>query len=369
MTTALRGAALAVLLGGSLLAQTEAIRSIPPPATSLPPESQSAGISRFSFLVYGDMRSRHDGVYIQPDHLMVVEGMLGAIKRLEGTPFPVKFVLANGDGVLDGRQVLQWNRSFVDVVSRLVRDGNVPYFPASGNHDVTSGRTVDAPGRAEGLRNFLAVNAELIPAEGTPRRLAGFPAYAFGYGNTFFLTFDSNVSADDTQFAWVKGQLEGLDRSRYVNVVVFFHHTIFSSGPHGGVVVEVPTAALRSKYMPLFNAHHVKAVFSGHEHLFEHWVERYEDATGSHRMDLIVTGGGGAPLSGYQGEPETRTFNLANHASMEHVVRPGMNAGDNPYHFVIVRVDGSRFSMEVVGVDWGRTFRPYRSNAIDFENP
>jgi hypothetical protein len=267
--------------------------------------------------------------------------------------------------VVNGSDVLQLNKSFLDVASRLIRDGNIPYFMAAGNHDVTNGATVDAPGRAEGLKNFLDLNAALIPAERTPRRLAGFPTYAFGYGNTFFLALDSNIAADDTQFAWVKGQLEGLNRSRYVNVVVYFHHPVFSSGPHGGIVVEPSTAVLRTKYMPLFNTHHVNALFAGHEHLFEHWVERYEDASGAHRMDLVVTGGGGAPPYSYLGEPETRTFNLANHASMEHVVKPGMEPGDNPYHFVIVRVDGNRLAMEVVGVDWGRTFRPYRSNAIE----
>ena len=120
--------------------------------------------------------------------------------------------------------------------------------------------------------------------------------------------------------------------------------------------------------MPLFNAHHVKAVFSGHEHFFEHWVERYEDAAGAHRMDLIVSGGGGAPPYAYQGEPETRTFNVINHAVMEHLVKPGMNPGDNPYHFCIVRVDGEKLSVEVVGVDWGSTFRPYRTNTTDLED-
>lgn len=360
---------IAVIAGATLLGQTETANPLPQAATPFPTESQTAGVARFSFLVYGDTRGRHDGVSIQPDHLMVVEGMLGAIKRLQSSAYPVRLVLLSGDGVVNGRDVAQWNKSFVDVASRLIRDGNVPYFMTAGNHDVTSGQTVDAPGRAEGLKNFLAVNAAFIPADGTPRRLTGFPTYGFGYGNTFFLTFDSNVAADQTQFAWVEAQLKGLDRSRYVNIVAFFHHPVFSSGPHGGTVVEAPTAALRAKYMPLFNAHHVKAVFAGHEHLFEHWVERYEDTTGRHRMDLVVSGGGGAPPYAYQGEPETRTFNLANHASLEHLVKPGMNPGDNPYHFVIVRVDEERLSMEVVGVDWGRSFQPYRSNKVDLEAP
>ena len=82
-------------------------------------------------------------------------------------------------------------------------------------------------------------------------------------------------------------------------------------------------------------------------------------------MDLIVSGGGGAPPYSYQGEPETRTFNMANQAAMEHLVKPGLNPGDNPYHFLIVHVNGDKLSIEVVGVDWGSTFRPYRSNAAE----
>lgn len=42
-------------------------------------------------------------------------------------------------------------------------------------------------------------------------------------------------------------------------------------------------------------------------------------------------------------------------------MRPGMNPGDNPYHFVVVHVDGARVWLEVIGVDWGRGFQPYKS--------
>src|SRR5205823_2911193 len=142
----------------------------------------------------------------------------------------------------------------------------------------------------------------VIPPDGSPRRLSGYPTYAAGYGNTFIISFDSNIAADSAQYEWVRRQLEGLDRRRYINVVVFCHQPAFSSGPHGGSIVEPATAVIRSKYMPLFRKHHVRLFFSGHEHLFEHWVERYQDAGRSFRLDHIVSGGGGAPLYAYQGE-------------------------------------------------------------------
>jgi hypothetical protein len=221
------------------------------------------------------------------------------------------------------------------------------------------------------VRNYLDAMSALMPADGSPRRLAGYPTYAFGYGNTFVLALDSNIAGDQTQFEWTTRQLEGLDRARYVNVIVFFHHPPFSSGPHGGAIVEQAALLVRTRYMPLFRAHHVRLLFAGHEHLFEHWVERYADATGAYRMDEIVTGGGGAPIYPYLGEPDIRDYirtNAENQVTLEHLVKPDATRGGNPYHFVIVRVDGDQLGLEVVGVDWGVGFQPYRSNKVELQD-
>ena len=349
----------------------ELVKPIAAPTRPLPSEEASAEVRRFSFVVYGDTRGRADGQEVQRDHSLVVDSMLAAIQRLERTDFPVKFILQSGDAVVDGRDPRQWNVSFVGLVNRLTTEGGVPYFLVPGNHDVTAAKGINAAERQKGLRNFLDAMAHLIPLDNAPRRLPGYPTYAFGYGNTFVIGLDSNIASDSTQYRWVKSQLEGLDRSRYVNVIVFFHHPVFSSGPHGGARIEPPSAALRSMYMPLFRAHHVKALFAGHDHLFEHWIERYVDGSGQHRMDQVVTGGGGAPLYTYQGEPNLTSYLKANESSkvqLAHLVKPGPQPSDNPYHFVIVRVDGERMDMEVIGVDWGSGFRPYGSDRVDLRD-
>ena len=340
------------------------VEAIAPPRTPLPPEAMSAGVTRFSFIVYGDTRGRHDGTDLQYEHGLVVEGMVRTIAALASGPDPVRFILQSGDAVVDGRDARQWNASFVALINRLTSEGGVPYYLAAGNHDVTSAAELDAPGRQQGLRNYLSAVAQLIPPDGATRRLAGYPTYAIGYGNTFVIGFDSNIAEDSTQLAWVRSQLEGLDRRRYPNVVAFFHHPVFSSGPHGGALVERPTAALRARYMPLFRRHQVRLLFAGHDHVYEHWIERYRDATGVHRIDQIVSGGGGAPLYTYRGEPDLRDYVRAAGADsvrLEHVVRPGAEEGDSPYHYVVVHVDGAMMWLEVIGVDWGRTFAPYRS--------
>jgi hypothetical protein len=297
--------------------------------------------------------------------------MLKQIKQLRHTEYPVRFVLQSGDAVQHGQNAKEWNVSFIPLINRLTTEGGVSYFLAPGNHDVSHEATVDAPGRQQPLKNYLDALSALIPPDGSPHRLARYPVFSFGYGNTFVIGFDANIAGDQKQFEWVKSQLEGVDQKRYVNVIVFCHQAPFSSGPHGGPRVEAPTVELRNKYMPLFRAHHVRAVFSGHEHLFEHWVEHYTDASGRHRMDLIVSGGGGAPIYTYTGEPILDEYLKANEAGkveLKHLVRPSVDAGLNPYHYLLVRVDGENLDMQVITVDWGKGFEPYRSNRVTLKD-
>ena len=365
-----RGFALLCLMPAFGAAQATTARDsvlpIKPPATSLPAESATAHMKKFSFIAYGDTRGRHDGTQLQAEHTLVMEAMLGAIRRVAGTPDAIRFVLQSGDAVVSGRVGAQLTVSYVPIIERLTQEG-VSYFLSVGNHDVGSSYDLADSMRVAGLRNYFSANAKLIPVEGSPRRLKGYPTYGFGYGNTFFIAFDSDIPDDQVQFDWVKAQLDGLDRRRYANVALFFHHPPFSSGPHGGANIERQAASLRTKWMPLFRTHHVRLLLTGHEHLFEHWVEHYADASGSHRIDEIVSGGGGAPLYSYTGEPDLRDYQLVNAAAkvrLEHLARPSSEAGANPFHFVIVHVDGEDISVEVVGVDWGRGFAPYRTNGM-----
>lgn len=348
---------------------TTIVVPIAPSIVPLPSEQASAGVKKFSFIAYGDTRGGLDGIALQTNHSLVVASMLRTIVARAATADPIKFVVQSGDAVTDGRSALQLTVSYVPVVNRLT-DAGLPYFLAVGNHDVRNSPNLADSDRVRGLKNYLTANKNLIPPDGSPRRLSGYPTYSFIYGNTFVLLFDSIIAADSTQYNWIRSQLEGLDRSRIANIVVVCHHPAFSSGPHGGPTVEASTLAIRQMYMPLFRKHHVKLFITGHEHLFEHWVERYTDATGQHRLDQIVSGGGGAPLYGYSGEPDIKPYLAANTASavtLEHLVKPGLQPGESPYHYLVVHVDGEKIRIEVIGVDWGQNFRPYRGNLIPLD--
>jgi hypothetical protein len=378
LLTALALAAVAVLRPGAQQRNQPddvQVRPIEAPARPLPSEAATARVKKFSFFVYGDTRSQGpsqsgeaapDGRELQQAHSAVVDAMIATAQTLASTNYPVRFVVSSGDAVLYGPNGAMWNVSYVPVIDRLTRQAGLPFFFAPGNHDMTA-RPAGDPEREHGLRNTLSAMSKLMPPDGSPRRLDGYPTSAFGYGNAFFILLDSNIATDDKQLAWVARQLEGLNRSRYRHVVAIFHHPPFSTGPHGGPLLEPAAAAIRNVYLPLFRKHHVRMTITGHEHLLDHFVERYEDGGRAYRMDHLVSGGGGAPTYVYSSEPDLQLYlreNAAQHVRLEHLIKPGPTVDDNPHHFVIVRVDGDRVSLEVVGT--GPTpYVPYGTQRVD----
>jgi 3',5'-cyclic AMP phosphodiesterase CpdA len=367
-----------------------AVRPIQPPDTPLPPEPASAGVRRFSFIAYGDTRcdcrvDETDALTLlparseaQPDHALVVDSMAARIAALASSPYPVRLVVQSGDAVFRGPDGGRWNDVFTPIIEKLTRGAGVPFFFAAGNHDVT-GTPAGDPHHSLGLHNTLSAISRLIPSEGSPRRLNGYATYAFGYGNAFFIVLDSNIPSDAVQLAWTSDQLDHLDRVRYQHVIVVLHHPPFTSGRYSGVSTAslLPGAqpaagglssqalVLRNLYLPLFRKHHVRMIISGHDHLYDHWVEWYLDKGVTFRMDDIVSGGGGAPTYVYTGEPDLREYLAAGavqQVRVEHLMKPGAAVVDNPHHFVIVQVDGDRLTLEVVGV--GVThYGPYNGRA------
>jgi len=368
MRNLLVAAALAAGIVAAAGAQSLVVPAVPidPGGVALPEEAASARETRFSFIAYGDTRGQADGFALQIEHGKIVDRMIDEIKARASTEFPVRFVVQSGDGVNTGSVAEQWNVSYNPLIERLLRETAVPYFLMPGNHDVT-GRAVDDPQRQPGLLNTLSVMSKIYPPEGSPRRLNGYPTFAFGYGNVFVLGLDSNISGDEKQLDWTAQQLESLDRARYRHVIAVFHHPVFSSGPHGGPIVETQTEAFRLLYMPLFRKHRVRMIVAGHDHLLDHFVERYSDASGEHRLDQIVTGGGGAPIYTYRGEPDLKEYLAAGAADkvrVEHLIRPGPEQADNPHHFVVVLVDGERLSLEVITTA-AKDYVPYGTKVVE----
>ena len=202
----------------------------------------------FTFLVYGDVRTRHR------IHRQVVELML------EETD--ARMALHTGDFVEMGGRPADWT-TFFEISAPLFR--RVAIFPSLGNHELYG------PGGLGRYHRYMT--------RGDTRETW----YRQDYGDLVLIALDSNVDWDPgvAQVDWLTAQLADIPADRFI--LLFLHHGPFSSGRHGG------HGGMQAMDLPdQLRAAGVDLIFSGHDHDYERG-----DADG---LKYVVTGGGGAPL-------------------------------------------------------------------------
>lgn len=152
--------------------------------------------------------------------------------------FAFDFVLMMGDNFY-GRQrpddlVEKFDRPY-----KALLDGGVRFYAALGNHDGL--HTIDYP----------------------PLNMLGRKYYTFAREHVRIFVLDTN-SLDPAQLRWFESEL---DQSREAWKIAVFHHPLYSNaGRHGSSV------DLRTVLEPVLQAHGVKVVFSGHDHIYERLI-------------------------------------------------------------------------------------------------
>jgi hypothetical protein len=242
-----------------------------------------------NFVVYGDTRDGGEA------ERQVVRAALAAQPEL---------ALHTGDLVRVGTDALSW-RAFFAAEATLLAE--VPLYPAVGNHELYRD-----PAGEHFARYFV------LPEDGRTRRY-----YTFRWGAVQFIALDGNGHFDE-QTAWLKGTLARAEPSGVRHVFVFLHQPPFSTGGHCG------SAIAEREWVALFERYHVRAVFGGHDHLYER-LER-----GGVRY--FVTGGGGAEV--YPERPDCPRFDGA--------ARRVFAAA---HHFLRVRVVGDQVEVAAVATD------------------
>jgi predicted phosphodiesterase len=122
---------------------------------------------------------------------------------------------------------------------------HTPVWPVLGNHDVLT---------ADG-QPFL--DAFLLPRNspaGDER------SYSFNWGQVHLLAIDTNRPFDPAFLAWVADDLASTTTTWKL---AYMHHPMYSCGLHGS------SRSVRDLLAPIFEAHGVDLVFSGHDHDFQ----------------------------------------------------------------------------------------------------
>jgi calcineurin-like phosphoesterase family protein len=312
------------------------------------------------------------------------------------------FVMNCGDNVYESGTDDEYQRYFFPVYNADVagqRIGapllrSVPFYTVIANHDV-QGKDANGHEVADFWRNpdalgyytamHLPLNGPEAPADPTPiigpdDRLAAFRAcagarfprmanYSFDYGDVHFLCLDSNRYIDPNDAPLQRWIAADLSASDAIWKFVVFHHPPFNVGNEHYDVQHMRVLA------PLFEAHAVDVVLSGHEHNYQRprpirfvpagagrsadigskerrvpgrfTVDRNFDGLGRTRPDgvlYIVTGAGGKHLydAGFTDNPSRWTH--AEDGHVDYVVKMTTDR----HSLSVFDVDGTRLTMTQV---------------------
>ena len=238
--------------------------------------------------IIGDTRT-HDA-----DHQRVIDAL---------SPYAPDMVVHTGDlmttaGILD-----DWIGFFAIEAELLAR---APFIPAFGNHEAVFGHSYWA--------GYIHVTGAYKPEE---RR-----NYAFAYGDSYWIVWDSATALDEPRIDWIIARLE--DAEAYPYRFVVFHHPFYSFSKH------TPNAATRDRLHPLFVRHGVTAVWNGHNHCYEHFL-----VDGVH---YLVVGGGGSSL-----------YSIDSHI-VEDLV-PNRLKARSTHHFVVAERTDEHMQVTIYDVD------------------
>jgi 3',5'-cyclic AMP phosphodiesterase CpdA len=245
------------------------------------------GSEPYSFLVYGDNRTRHDV------HRRVIAEVMK-----HGIP---DFVLQTGDMVENGNDSSQWP-VFFDIEKDLLRQ--TAFFPALGNHERNT--------------HYFKDIFQLASTH-----------YSFDWGNGHFAVIDSDLEnvtpavrnefwAEESR--WLEEDLQTHQKAGYRFVMA--HHPPFTA-----VSYRQGNNPHMTALTTMFEKYHVSAGFFGHDHNYQHYLKN-----GIH---YVTTGGGGAPLYDVNKPPDGITQKVV---SIENFVNVAVNG--KTAHLQAIAIDG-----------------------------
>lgn len=214
--------------------------------------------------------------------------------------FHYSFVLMLGDNIYEGPATDKDYREKFELPYRRLLEDDVRFFAVLGNHDDRR-QTSYAPFNMHGERYY-----SFAPPEDVLTRVAT---------RVEFFALDS-TDMDNAQLRWLD---ERLTASKAAWKIVFMHHPLYTSGRY-----RQSARVHRWLLEPALVRHHVDAVFSGHEHIYQ----RSELQQG---ILYFVSGGAGSLRRG-----DAATAPYIAHSY------------DDDYHFMLVEIDNDALHIQAI---------------------
>lgn len=211
---------------------------------------------------------------------------------------PDATIVAAGDVAVCGRAEVEATARLIDGIHGVIlglgdlaypdgsaRDFATCYEPTWGRH---RGRTRPIPGNHEYHSAGGAAYFDYFGESAGPR---GMGYYSFRAGSWLVIALNSNIPADanSAQATWLRATLA---EQRTKCTLAYWHHPVFSSGPHGN------SGTMRDAWQILQDAG-ADVVLAAHDHIYE----RFAPQTAGGRADVAglrqftVGTGGAVPTS------------------------------------------------------------------------
>jgi len=242
-----------------------------------------------SLVLFGDTRTNVD------KHRMVVDAIAATGPAM---------VLHTGDLMASGADIAQW-QEFFDIERDLM--AGAFFYPIFGNHEAFGQAYFDTffhtESNFENERNWSTIWGD------------------FGFLGIEIYTTDWS---DGEALAWMDQELSRL-REDAQWVIVAFHEPMYTFSNHG------PWLKGREHVLPLLEQHRVDLVIAGHNHCYEHFL-----VDGIHH---VVSGGGGAPLYGFEeGPPDEQDLLVKSHSD---------------FHFVLLDMQPEQLTLTAIVAETG----------------
>lgn len=264
---------------------------------------RTAPVNKFSFLALGD--SGADSAEQQ------------ALVLLMAAEPDISMVVHVGDMAYPDGTFQELQDAYFGVNFPLMR--RLPFFSTPGNHEYNT----------NSASPYLA--GVVAPESGVPAADLG-RYYSFDWGNTHFVSVDSNLLATSrasAMLAWLDADLAATNQQWRI---VFLHHTPYPTGFHLGDPICV---AVQQQVNPIVERHGVQLLLAGHEHGYERTYPLLGGlpvSAPSPSTTYIVTGGGGGALESVGSFPQTAVSVQA-------------------FHYLRIDVDGISLTLTAIGLD------------------
>ncbi len=157
------------------------------------------------------------------------------------------FVIITGDFV-HNQHSLEQMQEFMRITAKI--NPEIPVYYTPGNHDI--GLNPDK----ESLRKYT--------------HRFGKDRFAFKYKGSLFIGFNTGIiksnmaKKDQRQYRWIKSKLKKGRKADHI--ILFCHYPFFNNVFDEDEKYSNLSLESRQKYLPMFNDHNVRAIFSGHYH-------------------------------------------------------------------------------------------------------